>query len=108
MTEIPAAGPLERWSVRFRTEGDRTVSREEVVGLVDAVAVFCGIACGVDRNGYGAAFVVIAASRTEALRLGLGIFDRAVHEAGLPLFPIVHADAVSESEEAEIARRAYL
>lgn len=103
--ENPAVPALRRWSVRIKTEGDRIVDREEVVALADAVAAFCGIACGVDQMGYGAKFVVIARSRTEALRVGIDIFDRAVADAGLPPFPIVDADATSEVEEAERALR---
>jgi hypothetical protein len=89
-----------RWSVSLRTEGDRVVEREEVVALADAISVFCGIACGVGQTGYGAQFVVVASSRTEALLIGLGVFDRAVSSAGLPAFPISYADATSEAAEA--------
>ena len=91
---------LRRWSVGIKAEGDRYVEREEVVALADAVSVFCGIACGVDQMGYGAQIVVVASSRTEALQTGLNVFDRAVARAGLPAFPISHADATSEGREA--------
>ena len=93
---------LRRWSVCIRAEGDHVVELDAVVALADAVAVYCGIACGVGQRGYGAQVVVIASARTDALRTGLDIFDRAVASAGLPAFPIAHADAMSEETEAEL------
>ena len=39
-----------QWSVSIVAEGDREVSREEIVELADAVAVFGGIASGIGAS----------------------------------------------------------
>jgi hypothetical protein len=88
----------EQWSVGIETEGDRVISRAEVVELADAVAGLNGIASGVGTAGYGARIVVTAGSRDEAVELATGHFAAAVRTAGLPEFPVVRVDAVSESE----------
>jgi hypothetical protein len=56
-----------RWSVGIETQGDRALSREEVVELADAVATSSGIATGIGTNRYGAQLVVQAATRDEAI-----------------------------------------
>ena len=43
-----------RWSVSVVAEGDRVVTREEVVELADAVAAHGGIASGLGTPRYGA------------------------------------------------------
>src|SRR6266568_9630854 len=90
-----------RWSVGIEAEGDRVLSREEVVELADAVAASAGIATGIGTNRYGARLVVQAASRDEAIEKGAEEFGRAVAKAGLPRWPITRTDAVSEAGQAE-------
>lgn len=89
-----------RWSVGIETEGDRVLSREEVVELADAVAASSGIATGIGSNRYGAQLLVHAASRDEAVATATREFTRAVTTAGLPPYPIVRVEAVSEDEAA--------
>jgi hypothetical protein len=88
-----------RWSVGIEAEGDRVLSREEVVGLADAVAASAGIATGIGTNRYGAQLVVQAESRDEAIKKGTEVFAQAVAEAGLPVGPIVRTEAISEDED---------
>lgn len=90
-----------RWSVSVVAEGDRVVTREEVVELADAVAVHGGIASGLGTPRYGAQVVVESGSRDDALARGQEIFAEAARTAGLPAWPVVHADAVSEAEDDE-------
>ena len=56
-----------RWSVTVVAEGDRVVTREEVVELADAVAALSGIASGIGTTSYGAQIVVHAESADEAV-----------------------------------------
>ena len=90
-----------RWSVSVVAEGDRVVTREEVVELADAVAVHGGIASGLGTPRYGAQVVVESDSRDDALVRGQEIFAAAARTAGLPPWPVVHAEAVSEAEDDE-------
>ena len=90
-----------RWSVSVVAEGDRVVTREEVVELADAVAVHGGIASGLGTPRYGAQVVVECGSRDEALARGRELFAAAARTAGLPEWPVVHAEAVSEEEDDE-------
>jgi hypothetical protein len=89
-----------RWSVGIETEGDRVLAREEVVELADAIAASSGIATGIGTNRYGARLLVVADSRDEAIDKATREFARAVATAGLPAFPIVRLEAVSEAEDA--------
>ena len=88
-----------RWSVGIEAEGDRVLTREQVVELADAVAASSGIATGIGTNRYGAQLVVEAASREEAIEQATGEFTPAAATAGLPPAPIVRAEAVSEAED---------
>jgi hypothetical protein len=88
-----------KWSVGVEAEGDRVLSREEIVELADAVAVVNGIATGIGTNRYGAQLVVQAGSRDEAIEKATGEFGRAVAKAGLPQWPITRTEAVSEAED---------
>jgi hypothetical protein len=88
-----------RWSVGIETQGDRVLSREEVVELADAVATSSGIATGIGTNRYGAQLVVQAATRDEAIEKATGEFAQAVDKAGLPVYPIVRVEAVSEDQD---------
>ncbi len=90
-----------RWSVSVVAEGDRAVTREEVVELADAVAVHGGIASGMGTPRYGAQVVVESDTRDDALARGQEVFAAAARTAGLPQWPVVHADAVSEDEDDE-------
>ncbi len=90
-----------KWSVGIKTAGDRIMKQEEVVELADAVAPIGGIATGIGTNNYGAQIVVFADTRDEAIEKGKEQFAEAVEKAGLPVFPIVHVEAVSEDEDAE-------
>jgi hypothetical protein len=87
-----------RWSVGIEAEGDRVLSREEVVELADAVAASGGIASGIGSKRYGATLMVQAGSRDEAVGKATEGFIRAVAQAGLPASPIVRVEAVGEHE----------
>lgn len=90
---------LIRWSVGIEAEGDRIIEREEVVELADAVAPINGIATGIGTNRYGAQVLVFADSREDAIERGKEHFANAVQKAGLPVYPIVRVEAVSEDED---------
>ena len=90
---------LMRWSVGIEAEGDRIMKAEEVVELADAVAPLNGIATGIGTNRYGAQVVVFADGREEAIKKGKEQFVNAVQKAGLPVYPIVRVEAISEEED---------
>ncbi len=73
-----------RWSVGIEVEGDRVLTREEVVELADAVAASGGIATGIGSTRYGAQLIVEAGSRDEAIEKATGEFWRAASKAALP------------------------
>jgi hypothetical protein len=91
---------LMRWSVGIEAEGDLIMKLEEVVELADAVAPISGIATGIGTNRYGAQVVVFADNREEAIEKGKEHFASAVQKAGLPVYPIVRVEAISEEEDA--------
>jgi hypothetical protein len=91
-----------RWSVGIEAEGDRVLTREEVVELADAVAASAGIATGIGSKRYGAQLVVEAGSRAEAIEKGTAEFVQAATTAGLPAAPVVRTEAVSEDEDVEL------
>jgi hypothetical protein len=88
-----------RWSVGIEAEGDRVLTREEIVELADAVAASGGIATGIGTNRYGARLVVEADSREEATARATGEFTLAAAKAGLPAAAVVRTEAVSEAED---------
>jgi hypothetical protein len=88
-----------RWSVGIEAEGDRVLSREEIVELADAVAASGGIATGIGTNRYGAQLIVEADSHEEAITRATSEFIRAAAKAGLPAAPVVRTEAVSEAED---------
>ena len=92
-----------RWSVGIQAEADRTLSREEVVELADAVAAYDGIATGIGSSRYGAQIVVDADTSEEAIKKATSQFSKAVEQAKLPDGPIVRAEAVSEYEAEDLA-----
>jgi len=89
-----------RWSVGIEAEGDRVLTREEVVELADAVAATDGIATGIGTNRYGAQLIVEADSREDAIEKATEEFWRAVRKARLRPAPVVRTEAVSEDEDA--------
>ena len=88
-----------RWSVGIEAEGDRVLTREEIVELADAIATSNGIASGIGTSRYGAQLVVEAASREEAIGRATQTFLAAAATAGLPAAPVVRTDAISEDDE---------
>jgi hypothetical protein len=93
--------PLVKWSVGIEAEGDRALTREEVVELADAVAASNGIATGIGTRRYGAQLVVEASSRDDAIKLGTREFLAAAAKAGLAGGTVVRTEATSEDEEEE-------
>ena len=89
-----------RWSVGIEVEGDRVLTREEVVELADAVAPSGGIATGIGTSRYGAQLIVEAGTREEAIEKATGEFWRAASKAALPAGPVVRTEATSEDEDA--------
>jgi hypothetical protein len=88
-----------RWSVGIEAEGDRILTREEVVELADAIAVSNGIATGIGSSKYGAQLVIEADTREDAIELATERFLAAAATAGLPSAPVVRTEAISETEE---------
>ena len=88
-----------KWSVSLVAEGDRVMSREEIVELADAVADWGGIASGIGTQRYGAQLLVDANDRDAAMRLATAEFTRAATQAGLPAWPVAHVDAISEADD---------
>jgi hypothetical protein len=88
-----------RWSVGIEAEGDRVLTREDVVELADAVAGSNGIATGIGATRYGAQLVVEADNRDDAIGKASEVFLAAARTAGLPAAPIVRTEAVSELDE---------
>jgi hypothetical protein len=91
-----------RWSVGIEAEGDRILTREEIVELADAVAASAGIATGIGTRRYGAQLVVEADGRDEAIEKGTAAFVAAAATAGLPAAPVVRTEAISETEDIEL------
>jgi hypothetical protein len=85
--------------VGIEAEGDRVLTREQVVELADAVAATGGIATGIGTSRYGAQLIVAADSREEAIEKATEEFWRAVRKARLRPAPIVRTEAISEEEE---------
>ena len=89
-----------RWSVTLQAEGDRVMTREEIVGLADAVAAHGGIAAGIGTTRYGAQLSVEADSREAAVRRASEEFVRAAARAGLPRWPIADVGVIGEGDDA--------
>jgi hypothetical protein len=88
-----------KWSVGIEAEGERVLTREEIVELADAVAADNGIATGIGTTRYGAQLLVEAETRDEAIAKGTQAFLAAVATAGLPAGPVVRTEAISEDED---------
>ena len=82
-------------------EGDRVIALEEVVELADAVAVLSGVASGIGTMTYGAQIVVDAPSADAAVDIAVPLFVRAAEQAGLPAWPVTHADVIGEDNDLE-------
>lgn len=74
---------------------------EDIVELADAVAIYNGVATGIGQEAYGAQLVVNADTADEAEILAKKTFRQAAAAAGLPEWPIVEVDALSEEQDAE-------
>jgi hypothetical protein len=85
-----------RFSVTVVAEGDRVLTREEIVELADAVAVHEGIASGIGTATYGAQLVIEAATEEEAVEVGVAALAAAARQAGLPAWPVHRAGVIGE------------
>jgi hypothetical protein len=94
-----------RWSVSVVAEGDRAITREEVVELADAVAALSGIASGIGTTSYGAQIVVHADSADEAVERATRELADAAARAGLPPWPVSRAEVLAEDDDAEDEER---
>ena len=84
-------------------EGDRVLTREEIVELADAVAASSGIASGIGTTSYGAQLVVEAATATRRSSWRSAEFGRAAARAGLPPWPVARVEAISEDDDLDEA-----
>jgi hypothetical protein len=83
----------------LEAEGDRVMTREEIVELADAVAPHDGIASGIGTTRYGAQLSVEADSREAAVERASAEFARAVERAGLPSWPIADVGVIGEDDD---------
>jgi hypothetical protein len=88
-----------KWSVSLLAEGDRVLELDEIVELADAVAPLNGIASGMGTATYGAQILVEAASADEAVDIAVPLFVRAAEQAGLPAWPVTHAEVIGEDDD---------
>ena len=79
-------------------DGDRELSREEVVELADAVALWSGIATGIGTSSYGARLLIDAPEADVAEQRARDAFAEAARTAGLPLWPISSVTLTSEDD----------
>ena len=80
-------------------EGDRVMTREEIVALADAVAADQGIATGIGTTAYGAQIVVRATTGEEAAERGAERLRTAAAQAGLPAWPVTRTEVIGEDDE---------
>lgn len=88
-----------KWSVTLEAEGDRVMTREEIVELADAVAAHSGIASGIGMTRYGAQLSVEAGSREAAVERASAAFADAAARAGLPPWPIAEIGVIGEDDD---------
>ena len=88
-----------RFSVTVVAEGDRLLTREEIVELADAVAVHQGIASGIGTATYGAQLVVEEATEEAAVEAAVALLEAAAHRAGLPAWPVARAEVIGEDDD---------
>ena len=92
---------MTSWSVTVEADGDRVLTREEIVALADAVARHDGVASGIGGTTYGVRILVEAPSRDAAAERARSVFAAAVTEAGLPRWPVTTVIPLSERDELE-------
>lgn len=80
-------------------DGDRVMTRDEIVELADAVAADDGIASGIGTTSYGAQLVVDAETGEEAAELAAALLRHAGAKAGLPEWPVSHAEVIGEDDD---------
>ena len=90
-----------RWIVSLRADGDRPMSRDEIVELADAVAPHEGIAGGIGTASYSAQIVVAAPTSDEAVEHATAVFEAAAARAGLPPWPTAWAESTAEETQFE-------
>ena len=88
-----------RWSVGSRPRATGCWPRSEIVELADAVAASDGIATGIGTNRYGARSSSAPPAVRRPSRRATAEFVRPRPPAGLPAWPIVRVEAVSEDED---------
>lgn len=88
-----------RFSVTVVAEGDRLLTREEIVELADAVAAQQGIASGIGTATYGAQLVIEAATEEEAVEAAVVALEAAALRAGLPEWPVSRAEVIGEDDD---------
>jgi hypothetical protein len=88
-----------KWSVTVEAEGDRVLSREEIVELADAVAAHSGVASGIGTTRYGAQLSVEADSPEDAVERASAAFTAAAERAGLPAWPIADVGVIGEDDD---------
>lgn len=91
-----------KWSVSLAAEGDREMTREEIVELADAVAAHGGVAAGIGTTRYGAQLSIEAVTREDAVQRASEQFTQAAERAGLPPWPIADVGVISEDEDPDI------
>lgn len=91
-----------RWSVTVVAEGDRVMTREEIVALADAVATSEGIASGIGTTTYGAQVVVEAETGEGAAEAAVAVLHAAARQAGLPEWPVASAEVIGEDDERDL------
>jgi hypothetical protein len=89
-----------QWSVAVMADGDRELSREEVVELADAVTMWSGIATGIGTRSYGAQLLIEAPEPEVAEQRAREAFAQAARTAGLPPWPISSVTMIGEEDEA--------
>ena len=90
-----------QYSISIYVEGDEEITLEQVVALADAVAKHNGIASGAGAMGYGVQIAVEAEDELQARQKAIELFNSAVIESDLPVWPIVEIESVSENEALE-------
>lgn len=80
-------------------DGDRELSREEVVELADAVAGWSGVATGIGTSSYGAQLLIDAPEPEVAEQRARDVFAEAARIAGLPPWPISSVTMIGEDDD---------
>lgn len=89
------------WSVTIQASGDRTLGREEIVELADAVIAYDGVASGIGSTTYGVQILLEAPTRDGAAERAREIFASVVAKSGLPAWPISRLEPMSQQDELE-------